>query len=138
VGLLGAGTRFQGNIRFQGTLRIDGVVNGTITAKPGSGAVLIINRGGEVDGNVVSDSVMIGGRLKGNIQAVDRVEIYRHGDLLGDIITDKIMIQEGARFRGQISMRHKPEAKAGSPLDKPMVKAEAKPEVKPEAQPHPA
>ena len=71
--MLGVDSEFKGNIRFSGTLRIDGVVEGGITSEEGSGSVLIISRKAQVIGNIVSDSVLLSGKITGNVTAVERV-----------------------------------------------------------------
>jgi cytoskeletal protein CcmA (bactofilin family) len=104
IGLLGAGTRFEGRIRFRGTLRLDGSVRGDIRSEQGSGSVLVINRNAAVVGSVVSDSVLISGRLEGDVVAQQSVEIFRDGRLTGDIYTGAIMIESGAEFQGGCHM----------------------------------
>jgi cytoskeletal protein CcmA (bactofilin family) len=104
IGLLGAGTRFEGKIRFRGTLRLDGTVRGDIRSEQGSGSVLVINRNAAVIGSVVSDSVLVSGRLEGDVIAQQSVEIFRDGRLNGDIYTGAIMIESGAEFRGGCHM----------------------------------
>ncbi|MBI3991979.1 MAG: polymer-forming cytoskeletal protein [Candidatus Lambdaproteobacteria bacterium] len=104
VSLLGTDSRFQGVVRFSGTLRVDGEIKGDITSPAGSGSVLIVNAQAVVEGDIVSDSVLISGRVVGNIQARDRVEIFRTGYLRGDMHTGDIMIEGGAEFQGQCHM----------------------------------
>ncbi len=104
IGLLGVDTRFEGSIRFQGTLRIDGTVMGNIVSDPGSGTVLIVNQAAAVHGDVVADSVLISGRVEGNVHARERVEIYRAGVLIGDVFTGDIMVEGGAEFQGYCHM----------------------------------
>ena len=104
IGLLGMDTRFIGNICFRGTLRIDGIVEGNVTSKEGSGSVLIINRHAAITGNIISDSVMISGRVLGNILAVERVEILRSGSLRGDLFTGDILIEGQGEFEGNCRM----------------------------------
>jgi cytoskeletal protein CcmA (bactofilin family) len=104
IGLLGTDTKFEGAIRFTGTLRIDGVVVGNISSEPGSGSVLIINQQATVQGDIVSDSVLISGKVEGNVRAEERVEIFRSGLLKGDVFTNDIMIEGGAEFQGYCHM----------------------------------
>ena len=104
IGLLGIDTKFEGSIRFTGTLRIDGTVVGNIQSEPGSGSVLIVNQQATVSGDIVSDSVLISGRVEGNVHAHERVEIFRSGQLKGDVYTADIMIEGGAEFQGYCHM----------------------------------
>jgi cytoskeletal protein CcmA (bactofilin family) len=104
IGLLGTDTRFEGSIRFAGTLRIDGAVVGNITSEPGSGSVLIVNQQATVQGDIVSDSVLISGHVEGTVRARGHVEIFRSGLLKGDVYTSGLMIEGGAEFQGYCHM----------------------------------
>jgi cytoskeletal protein CcmA (bactofilin family) len=104
IGLLGIDTRFEGSIRFAGTLRIDGAVVGNITSEPGSGSVLIVNQQATVQGDIVSDSVLISGHVEGTVRARGHVEIFRSGVLKGDVHTSGLMIEGGAEFQGHCHM----------------------------------
>jgi cytoskeletal protein CcmA (bactofilin family) len=126
IGLLGTDTKFEGTIRFNGTLRIDGRVVGNISSEPGSGSVLIINQQATVTGDIVSDSVLISGRVEGNVHARERVEIFRSGLLKGDVYTGDIMIEGGAEFQGYCHMSdgdaaggHTPPARRTAPPTTP-------------------
>lgn len=109
--MLGSDTRFEGAIRFTGTLRIDGIVVGDILSEPGSGSVLVVNKNAIVNGNIVSDSVLVSGRVEGNINAFERVEIFRAGYLKGDVRTADIMIEGGAEFEGYCHMQDQESAR---------------------------
>lgn len=104
IGLLGTDSIFEGAIRFAGTLRIDGTVVGDITSDQGSGSVLVINKKATVTGDITSDSVLISGRVEGNVTALEKVEIFRAGYLKGDVRTGDIMIEGGAEFDGYCHM----------------------------------
>jgi cytoskeletal protein CcmA (bactofilin family) len=113
IGLLGLDSRFKGEVRFVGTLTLDGSISGTVTAPEGSGAVLIVNAQAAVDGDITADSVLISGKITGNIKARERVEIFATGTLHGDIETADIMIEGGAEFQGRCHML-RPEPAAGN------------------------
>ena len=108
--MLGSDTPFEGAIRFTGTLRIDGSVAGDSISEPGSGSVLVVNKHAVVNGNIVSDSVLVSGRIEGNITALERVEIFRAGFLKGDVRTADIMIEGGAEFEGYCHMQDRESA----------------------------
>ena len=105
VGLLGLESNFKGNIRFRGTLRLDGTVEGNISSEEGTGTMLVINQRAQVNGNIIADSVLISGKVTGNVKATERVEIYRTGLLKGDVVTGDLMVQGGAEFQGQCHMK---------------------------------
>lgn len=100
IGLLGLDTKFKGGVRFKGTLTVDGTVEGDIASPEGSGATLVVNQNAVVTGDIVADSVLISGKVTGNIKAKERVEIFSAGVLKGDVHTSDIMIEGGAEFQG--------------------------------------
>lgn len=104
IGVLGLDTRVRGDVRFQGMLTVDGTIAGHIRAPEGSGAVLVVGENATVTGDIVSDSVLISGRITGSVKARERVEIFGTGVLHGDIETGDIMIQGGAEFQGRCQM----------------------------------
>lgn len=104
IGVLGLDTRVKGNMTFRGMLTLDGTITGHIRAPEGSGAVLVVGENATVTGDIVSDSVLISGRVTGSVKARDRVEIFGTGVLHGDIETGDIMIQGGAEFQGRCQM----------------------------------
>jgi cytoskeletal protein CcmA (bactofilin family) len=129
IGLLGIDTKFEGTIRFAGTLRIDGTVVGSIRSEAGTGSVLIINQQATVTGDIVSDSVLISGRVEGDVHASERVEIFRSGLLKGDVYTADIMIEGGAEFQGYCHM-------ANGDADQRGARARKAPQVAPPAEGH--
>jgi cytoskeletal protein CcmA (bactofilin family) len=82
-------------------LYIDGQVEGTIDPK---GHRLTIGPNGRVKANVTSSAVVVQGKLEGNIQASDRVDLKQSAVAVDDIVTRRISIDEGAVFKGSISI----------------------------------
>lgn len=106
-GLLGVGSRFEGEIKFEGTLRIDGHILGTIVSKNDRPSTVIVSELAVVEGDIIADTVIISGKMIGDIKAVERVEIHAPGRLEGNIYTCDLMIDEGALFQGEcIMIRH--------------------------------
>jgi len=65
---------------------------------------------GVVNANVNAREIVVIGKLKGNLVASDRVDIRNEGSLTGDVIAQRISIEDGAFFKGGIDIR-KPGAK---------------------------
>jgi len=63
-----------------------------------------ITREGEVKGSIKAPTVLIEGKLNGNIESADKVEIKAAGRITGNIQTGKIVIDEGSVFYGQVRM----------------------------------
>ena len=76
--------------KFQGTIETDGR--------------LIIGETAEVRADITSGSVVVGGILRGNIQAEKNVEIKSKGNIRGDIKTPDLQIASGAKFTGSCQM----------------------------------
>lgn len=135
IGVLGLDTRISGDIRFQGALTVDGAITGDVSAPVGSGAVLVVGQHATVLGDIVSDSVVIGGRVTGNVKAPERLEILGTGVLVGDVETGDIMIQGGAEFQGRCQMlkrapplRETSDDRAGTPQAAPTASQTAGPD----------
>jgi cytoskeletal protein CcmA (bactofilin family) len=92
TGFFDNGTEFKGDLKFKGSFRIDGYFQGKIE----SDSVLIIGEKGKVEAEVYVGFVVINGEFKGNIRAVEKVEINSNGRVTGTIITPKLVVEEGA------------------------------------------
>ena len=102
----------KGELTGSESLYIDGKVEGAINL-PGNRVT--VGRNGQVAANIVAREVVVLGKVRGNCQASDRVDIRSEGSLTGDVIAARISIEDGAFFKGGIDIR-KPggEAKGGS------------------------
>jgi cytoskeletal protein CcmA (bactofilin family) len=119
------GTRVEGLLSGTTELLIEGEVVGEIRVQ----APVVIGTDGVVQGPIAANTVRIGGRVAGNIQATERVEVAPSGSLEGDIAAPRVIIAEGAFFKGLVEMR----ADRGEekPAERPEPKAE-RPEPKAE------
>lgn len=97
---LGNGTEFNGKLVFSGSVRIDGNFKGDIMG----GGLLISGDGSRIEGNIMVDNIVISGEVFGNIEAKDKVEIDSRGKLFGDMVSDVLVIHEGAVFEGNCRM----------------------------------
>jgi hypothetical protein len=88
-------------------LRLDSVIPGSISLNCKR---LTIGETAKATGDVVAREVIVYGELTGHLRAADRIEIKKHGSVKGDLTTRRIMIEEGAYFKGtvQIERRKKP------------------------------
>lgn len=97
---LGKGSHIAGKLSFEGTVRIDGHVEGEIAAQES----VVIGETAVVKAQVAADSVVITGRVTGDITARRRVEIRAPGKLYGNITTPSLVIHDGVVFEGRCSM----------------------------------
>ena len=106
---IGKSLTIKGEITGSEMLYIDGHVEGSVNL-PGNRVV--VGRNGHVAANISAREVVILGKVNGNINATDRVDIRNEGSLTGDVVAQRISIEDGAYFKGGIDIR-KP-ANAGS------------------------
>ncbi|HEX9186391.1 MAG TPA: polymer-forming cytoskeletal protein, partial [Vicinamibacteria bacterium] len=107
--VIGAKTQFKGEITGSETVLVEGLVEGTIRIT----GDLRVGRGGTVKANVSAQSVAVAGELVGDCHAAQRVEIEASGRLTGNIRAPRVVIVEGATFRGNSDMSPRPDAKQG-------------------------
>ena len=110
---LGRSLQFRGEISGSEDLTIDGAVQGTIRL---GAQQLILGPNAEVQADVAARDVIVHGRLKGNVDAQDRVEIVRTGKIVGDLTMGRIVMQDGAYFKGNVRVRA---AESAKPLPAP-------------------
>jgi cytoskeletal protein CcmA (bactofilin family) len=102
-GFIDKDTEITGDIRFKDSFRIDGKFKGKIL----SGGSLIVGETGEVEADIEAESISINGRIKGSLNARDRIEIFSQGRVTGKLVTPKLIIEEGAFFQGSCQMELK-------------------------------
>jgi cytoskeletal protein CcmA (bactofilin family) len=101
---LDRGTSFEGKISFSGTVRIDGRFKGQAHA-PGT---LVIGEGAVVEADVTVGSVIIHGKVVGQITASDTIEIGPQGRVEGSLRARRLQIAEGAQITAKIEMERAP------------------------------
>ena len=94
------GTLVQGTIAGPTELLIEGEVQGEIRVD----ALVMIGGDGAVEGPISAPVVRVGGRVVGDVRASDRVEVAASGSLEGDISAPRVVIAEGAFFKGRVEM----------------------------------
>jgi len=95
---IGKSVVIKGELSGSEDLYLDGQVEGSIALKGNS---LTVGPNGQVRASVDAKGVVVQGKLEGNIQASDRVDLRKSAIVTGDISTQRISIEEGAFFEGQ-------------------------------------
>jgi cytoskeletal protein CcmA (bactofilin family) len=103
------GSEFEGKLSFKDTVRIDGSFSGEIA----SDNTLIVGETGEIHASIRSVCVVISGLVEGDIDASDQVVLHKTANVTGDISAPSLMIEEGARFNGQVRMGARGSAATG-------------------------
>src|SRR5947209_12084539 len=106
--LIGKSIVIKGEISCGADLYIDGQVEGTIDP---IGNRLTIGPNGNVKANVSACVVVVQGKLEGNIQASDRVDLKQSAVVVGDIATQRISIDDGAYLKGSVNIQKEAPAK---------------------------
>src|SRR5271166_6428926 len=104
---IGKSVFIKGELSGSEDLYLDGQVEGSIALKGNS---LTVGPNGQLKGGVEAKGVVVQGRLEGNIQASERVELRKTAVVIGDITTQRILIEEGASLKGKIDT-HRAEVK---------------------------
>src|SRR3954466_15247632 len=102
VAHIGKSVLIRGELSGSEDLYLDGEVEGSIDLKEHS---LTIGPHGRVRANVMARDVVVHGKVDGNIQGTERVELKRSSVLVGDIATQRIIIEDGAFFKGAIDIK---------------------------------
>jgi cytoskeletal protein CcmA (bactofilin family) len=115
--MIGKSVVIKGQIYSREDLIVDGEVDGTLELQEHS---LTVGPHGKVQAAIKAKEVVIIGTVHGNIEASDKIDIRKDAKLVGDIKTARIVIEDGAYFKGSID------------ISKPEI---AKPPVAPRPQP---
>jgi len=103
---LGKNTSFEGKLGFDGMVRLDGKFDGEIF----SGNVLMIGEAATVNAEINVSTLVVDGRVSGNVSATDKIEIHSTGKLYGNITTPVLVIEQGGVFDGACKMDRVAEA----------------------------
>ena len=100
--VIGKSVVIKGEVSGSESLYIEGRIEGVINL-PGNRVT--VGRNGQVAASVTAREVTVHGRIVGNVDAVDRLHVRSEGSLTGDVIAHRIMVEDGAFFKGKIDIR---------------------------------
>ena len=100
------GTFFGPNVTIDGTVTGSEpvLIEGTVRGKINLSGELRIGTKARIEATVHAKSVTVEGKLTGDVSADDRVELVASATVDGNIKAPKIVVAEGARFRGSVDM----------------------------------
>ena len=111
VAHIGKSVLVKGELSGSEDLYLDGEVEGSIQLRDHS---LIVGPHGRVRANIQARDVVVHGKVDGNIRGTERVELKKSAVLVGDISTQRIIVEDGAFFKGAVDIQKeaaKPETK---------------------------
>lgn len=95
------GSHITGEIKVEHDLRVEGYLKGTVTV----GGILVLGPTGKIEGDVTARSATIAGQILGNLKGLEKIVLEAKSTLVGDLHTRELVINEGAVFQGNCSMR---------------------------------
>lgn len=99
-GFIGKSITVRGTLRGEGDLVVEGTVEGTIELRD----QLLVQQGGRVSADVQAANLTVFGELTGSVQATTLVAINAGSRVIGDITAPRVIIEDGARFKGRVEM----------------------------------
>jgi len=102
VAHIGKTVLVKGELSGTEDLYLDGEVEGSIELRDHS---LVIGPHGKVRAHIHAKDVVVHGKVDGNIKGTERVELKKSAVLVGDIFTQRIIIEDGAFFKGAIDIQ---------------------------------
>jgi cytoskeletal protein CcmA (bactofilin family) len=109
---IGKSLVIKGEVSGSESLYIDGRVEGSINL---AGNRVTVGRNGVVAANISAREIIVLGKVRGNLTASDRVDIRNEGSLTGDVVAQRISIEDGAFFKGGIDIRKPGQKPNGEP-----------------------
>ena len=101
---IGKSLVIKGEVSGSESLYIDGKVEGSINL-PGNRVT--VGRNGQVAATITAREVVVQGKIVGNVNASERLNVRGEGSLTGDVISQRIIVEDGAFFKGKIDI-HRP------------------------------
>lgn len=101
--LIGVTTDMKGDISFSGGLRIDGKVRGNVTSRSDDNSTLVMSEHATINGDVSVPHMIVNGKIKGNVRAVERLELQSKAEISGDVTYKVLEIAAGAQINGALT-----------------------------------
>ena len=120
---IGKAVKIDGQIYSKEDLYVDGDVKGIIELQEHR---LTIGPNGKVHANIKAREIVILGNVQGNVEASDKLEVRKDARMVGDIKTARIVIEDGAYFKGSIDIQRPDVSRPATPA-KPAAPAQNAP-----------
>ena len=117
--IIGKSVMIKGQIFSREDLTIDGEIDGSVELHEHR---LTVGPNGKLQAGVKAREVVVLGTIHGNVEASDKIDIRKDAKLVGDIKTARIVIEDGAYFKGSIDIARPEAGRTGAPAQpKPVV-----------------
>src|SRR5713101_6130357 len=116
---LGPGLKIKGELIGHEDLKLEGKIEGAISL---GGHRLNVGSTAHIHAHIVAREVVVAGEVIGNINAPDRIELKKGGSVVGDLTTARLVIEDGAIFKGTIEIGNR-NTQVGADLDSLVGKA---------------
>jgi cytoskeletal protein CcmA (bactofilin family) len=121
--VLSSDVEIKGNLKFSGELTLEGKLEGEVSTD----GVLHLGETGSVNGNLNVNSIVVRGKINGNVSAKDKVEIKSKAEVFGDVRAAKLVIEEGVTFVGKTEVNPNKVAPSNGPAPRPTTPEAPKP-----------
>jgi cytoskeletal protein CcmA (bactofilin family) len=98
--IIGSGIRVEGEITGSDAITVHGTIKGALQVDD----VVTISASGHAEADISSAAVEVAGVVEGNVSASDKIDIKSGGRLVGDVRAPRVLIADGAAFKGNINM----------------------------------
>ena len=131
--VLNSDVEIKGTLKFAGELTFDGKLDGDITSE----GILNVGDNAVIKGNLNVSSVVLRGKINGNVTAREKIEIKTKTELFGDIRAPRLVIEEGVTFVGKSEVNPNKATPAPPPTPRPgeTPRAPESPILQPRRQP---
>jgi len=102
INLLGSGTVVKGEIKLNGDFRIDGMFIGSINCK----GKIVVGSTGVIEGEIICQNADFSGEVKATVKVAELLTLKESAKFTGDISTNKLAIEPGAKFSGNCVMEN--------------------------------
>jgi len=99
--IIGPSIHINGDLRGEEDLVIEGTVSGTIHLQDNG---LTVGSNGKVRAEVHAKSIVVDGTLEGDLYGSERVAIRKSGEVRGNIVSPRVSLDDGGRFKGTVEM----------------------------------
>ncbi len=121
--VLNSDVEIKGNIKFSGELTLDGKLEGEIHTD----GTLQLGDNATINGNINAQSVVVRGKVHGNISVREKIEIKSKAELFGDIRASKLVIEEGVTYVGKTEVNPNKVSPTAAPPRPPEAPKTAEP-----------